>query len=51
MYPLDPFPSDRPGHQQHKLNHEQLPKDGNKAIWILGIMAGALGVAAVISAI
>lgn len=51
MYPLDPIGGDRPDTRRQPLRDDTPPNDGNKALWILGIMAGALGIFAVVSAI
>ena len=50
MYPLDPM-GHRPDYQQQRWQQGQEPSDGNKALWVLGVMAGALGLWVVISAI
>jgi len=51
MDPFNPWPGDRPSHQQQKRHREQPPNGSNTSLWVLGIIAGALGIAAVISAI
>ena len=50
MYPLDPM-GDRPDFQKQRWQQGREPGDGSKALWVLGIMVGALGVLAVASAI
>lgn len=54
MFPLDPIGGDRPDTRRQPRRDDTPPNDGNdgnKALWILGIMAGALGIFAVVSAI
>ncbi len=54
MFPLDPIGGDRPDTRRQPRRDDPPPNDGNdgnKALWILGIMAGALGIFAVVSAI
>lgn len=51
MDPFNPWPGDRPGHQQQKWNYQEPREGSNTSLWVIGIIAGALGIAAVISAI
>lgn len=51
MFPLDPIGGDRPDYRRQPRRDDPPSNDGNKALWILGIMAGALGIFAVVSAI
>jgi hypothetical protein len=51
MFPLDPIGGDRPDTRRQPRRDDLPSNDGNKALWILGIMAGALGIFAVVSAI
>jgi len=50
MYPLDPM-GDRPDYQQQRWQQGREPSDGNKALWVLGIIAGTIGVVAVIASV
>lgn len=50
MYPLDPM-GDRPDYQHQRWRQGQVPGDGSKALWVLGIMVGVLSALAVVSAI
>jgi len=51
MFPLDPIGGDRPDYRSQERRHDDPSNDGNKALWVLGIMAGALGIFAIVSAL
>ncbi len=50
MYPLDPM-GHRPGDQQQKWRQTHEPDDDSKALWVLSIVVGTLGLLAVVSAL
>ncbi|MDX1425077.1 MAG: hypothetical protein R3322_18155 [Kiloniellales bacterium] len=51
MYLPDPLPHDNPERHREILNQQPLASDGNAGLWLLGIVAGAIAVFAVLAAI
>lgn len=51
MFPLDPMGNNRPDYRQQNGTHGQQTGTGKEALWVLGIIAGAIGVLAVVAAI